>query len=102
MEAIRELLKEELFLDLNIKFTDETTKAIKGYVHYERPACALNYMTSIQPGWDYKETRKYDYFKYVSTFRRLMQFRFVNPNCLLTKYKNYICLFYQKKQVSAR
>lgn len=56
MEAINGWLKEELFLDFNIKATDDATKAINDYIHYynyERPACALNYMTPIQ----FKEMR---------------------------------------------
>jgi len=56
MEAINGWLKEELFLDFNIKATDDATKDINDYIHYynyERPACALNYMTPIQ----FKEMR---------------------------------------------
>ena len=56
MEAINGWLKEELFLDFNIKAADDATKAINDYIHYynyERPACALNYMTPIQ----FKEMR---------------------------------------------
>ena len=51
MEAINGWLKEELFLDFKINETDNIEKAINDYIHYfnyERPACALNYLTPIQ------------------------------------------------------
>lgn len=56
VEAINGWLKEELFLDFNIKEAEDVEKTIAKYIHYfnyERPACALNYLTPIQ----FKEMR---------------------------------------------
>jgi len=51
MEAINGWIKEELFLDFNINNSSDIFKSIEDYIHYfnyERPQCALNYLTPIQ------------------------------------------------------
>ena len=54
MEAINGWMKEELFMDFNIKDKDNVPLSIDEYIHffnYERPAYALGYLTPMQ----YKE-----------------------------------------------
>ncbi len=54
MEAINGWMKEELFMDFNIKDKSDVPLSINEYIHffnYERPAYALGYLTPIQ----YKE-----------------------------------------------
>ena len=51
MEAINGWIKEELFIDFNINDSNNIFKSIENYIHYfnyERPQCALNYLTPIQ------------------------------------------------------
>ena len=51
MEAINGWIKEELFLDFNINNSNDIFKSIEDYIHYfnyERPQCALNYLTPVQ------------------------------------------------------
>lgn len=54
IEAINGWMKEELFMDFNIKDKSDVPLSINEYIHffnYERPAYALGYLTPIQ----YKE-----------------------------------------------
>ena len=54
MEAINGWLKEELYIDFDIDSYDDIEEGIKDFIHYfnyERPACALGYLTPIE----YKE-----------------------------------------------
>lgn len=51
MEAINGWIKEELFLDFNIKYCDNIFKQIEDYIYYfnnDRPQAALNYLTPAQ------------------------------------------------------
>lgn len=51
MEAINGWIKEELFIDFSINCSNDIHKSIENYIHYlnyERPQCALKYLTPIQ------------------------------------------------------
>ena len=51
MEAINGWIKEELFMDFDIRNKDDVPLSIDKYIHffnYERPAYSLNYLTPIQ------------------------------------------------------
>ena len=51
MEAINGWIKEELFIDFNINNSSDIYKSIEDYIHYfnyERPQCALKYLTPMQ------------------------------------------------------
>ena len=51
MEAINGWIKEELFIDFNINNSNDIYKSIEDYNHYfnyERPQCALKYLTPMQ------------------------------------------------------
>lgn len=51
MEAINGWIKEELFIDFNINNSNDIQTSIEDYIHYfnyERPQCALNYLTPMQ------------------------------------------------------
>lgn len=51
MEAINGWIKEELFIDFKINDSNNIHKSIEEYIHYfnyERPQCALNYLTPMQ------------------------------------------------------
>lgn len=51
MESVIGWVKEELFMDFNIKKAENIEKAIENYIYYfnnERPAYALNYLTPAQ------------------------------------------------------
>lgn len=50
-ESLNGWIKEELFIDFNLKQCDNVPKLIKEYIHYynnERPSYTLNYKTPIQ------------------------------------------------------
>ena len=47
-ESLNGWIKEELFIDFNLKESDDVAKAIKDYVHYfnnDRPSYSLKYKT---------------------------------------------------------
>lgn len=51
MEAINGWIKEELFIDFKINFSNDIFKEIENYIYYfnyERPQSALKYLTPIQ------------------------------------------------------
>ncbi len=51
MESINGWIKEELFIDFKLNISDNIHKSIEEYIHYfnyERPQCALNYLTPMQ------------------------------------------------------
>lgn len=51
MESINGWIKEELFIDFNINNSNDIHKSIEDYIHYfnyERPQCALKYLTPMQ------------------------------------------------------
>lgn len=51
MEAINGWIKEELFIDFNIKDSNNIQKSIEEYIYYfnnARPQSALNYLTPKQ------------------------------------------------------
>ena len=50
-ESLNGWIKEELFIDFDIKHSNDVPKLIEEYVYYynsERPSYALNYKTPIQ------------------------------------------------------
>lgn len=51
MEAINGWMKEELYTDFDIDSYEDVNEGIKNFIHYfnyERPACALGYLTPIE------------------------------------------------------
>ena len=50
-ESLNGWIKEELFIDFDLKHSNDVPNLIKLYIHYynnERPCCSLNYKTPIQ------------------------------------------------------
>ncbi len=50
-ESLNGWIKEELFIDFDLKHSENVPNLIKLYIDYynnERPSCALNYKTPIQ------------------------------------------------------
>ena len=50
-ESLNGWIKEELFIDFNIRKSNDIPKLIEDYIYYynnERPSYALNYKTPIQ------------------------------------------------------